>query len=869
MRSLQPIRLQICSVLLLVVDFSAQSACAQLRVVSYNTLGNPTTSGDFSNWNVVLQAIGDQSANGIAKRIGIMALQEVDQPTAGQNAKNIASLLNVLYGVSTYQASVAPFGDGFNLQAFVYDTQQVELLNTLAFDIGTRPSWRGRFRPLGYTSSAAEFYVYSSHLKAFDGFQSTRANESALLRSNGNNLGQGAHIIYAGDYNLTGGAGEPAYANMLSAGNGQAIDPQGGDFTDPLKKSYSSSSPGSRIDFQFITNELSDDEGLDLIDGNYRVFGRVQQTPSRIITSPSQLTSASDHLPVVADYQLPAMMHAELATVPMTLLQGANYLLDLSVSNVAPVVAALGTDELDYTLNLVGGFGGLLSAASGTDDALGSANLHQIALDTSTPGVKSGTIQVTSSSAGVANGSLSFNVAFEVLAAALAGDYNNDGTIDAADYSTWRDAFQSEGATLLNDPTPGSVDETDYAYWRDHFGETLSNGGTALNPASVPEPSTLIMFAIVPLCFVLGPRRRGKQVRARYLAVRSSGVASLLLLPLAIAAHAEELRIATYNASLSPDAAEGQECLPARLAKPGDSRAERVAEIIQRIDPDILLINEFNWDEDGAAADDFAQNYLRVGHDAAATGHRSKPVAFPYRFLPSGASSPFNTGVPGGKDLDGNGRTGGAPDAYGFGQFPGQYGMVLFSKFPIKVDEIRTFQQFRWQDMPGNLLPRPFYAPDEVEVLRLSSKSHWDIPIDVHGQTLHVLASHPTPPVFDGPEDRNGRRRLRRNSVFARLRDVELRRLHLRRPGVCGGGRQTTGQSQGRIAAGRVVRRAGRSKRRSGRRQQLSRRDQSAVGEPTDDRLIRPGGPAARGNSQRRPQWGTGGRFRAGHGSIR
>ena len=60
--------------------------------------------------------------------------------------------------------------------------------------------------------------------------------------------------------------------------------------------------------------------------------------------------------------------------------------------------------------------------------------------------------------------------------------------------------------------------------------------------------------------------------------------------------------------------------------------------------------------------------------------------------------------------------------------------------------------------MPGNLIPTPFYSPDEVEILRLSSKSHWDVPIQIGKKVVHFLVSHPTPPVFDGPEDRNGRR---------------------------------------------------------------------------------------------------------------
>ena len=92
--------------------------------------------------------------------------------------------------------------------------------------------------------------------------------------------------------------------------------------------------------------------------------------------------------------------------------------------------------------------------------------------------------------------------------------------------------------------------------------------------------------------------------------------------------------------------------------------------------------------------------------------------------------------------------------------------MAILSKYPIVEDDVRTFQHFLWKDMPGALLPddpntaapADWYSPEELAVFRLSSKSHWDVPVDVNGSTVHVLASHPTPPVFDGPEDRNGLR---------------------------------------------------------------------------------------------------------------
>jgi hypothetical protein len=167
--------------------------------------------------------------------------------------------------------------------------------------------------------------------------------------------------------------------------------------------------------------------------------------------------------------------------------------------------------------------------------------------------------------------------------------------------------------------------------------------------------------------------------------------------------------------------------------------------VIQRERPDVLLINEFDFDP--AAADLFRTNFLEVSQNGA------QPIRYRYAFI-----APSNTGIATGKDLDNNGAVGGPNDAFGFGFFPGQFGMVVYSRYPIVTDAVRTFQFFRWKDMPGNLIPTPFYSPDEVNILRLSSKSHWDVPIKINGQTVHFLVSHPTPPVFDGPEDRNGRR---------------------------------------------------------------------------------------------------------------
>jgi 3-phytase/alkaline phosphatase D len=194
--------------------------------------------------------------------------------------------------------------------------------------------------------------------------------------------------------------------------------------------------------------------------------------------------------------------------------------------------------------------------------------------------------------------------------------------------------------------------------------------------------------------------------------------------------------------------------LAAELSAPGSPQPDVIAEIIQRTRPDVLLINEFDYDAGNVALHGFRDNYLAVPHGTA------EPIDYPYLY-----AAPSNTGIYSGFDLDNSGAAGDfvPNDSFGFGFFPGQFGMAIYSMYPIDLDNVRTFQNFLWKDMPGALLPvepdgTPWYDAAELEVFRLSSKSHWDVPIEINNGTVHFLVSHPTPPVFDGPEDRNGTR---------------------------------------------------------------------------------------------------------------
>lgn len=211
-----------------------------------------------------------------------------------------------------------------------------------------------------------------------------------------------------------------------------------------------------------------------------------------------------------------------------------------------------------------------------------------------------------------------------------------------------------------------------------------------------------------------------------------------------VKANQQNLKFATYNASLNRFN-EGD--LVRDLSTPDNAQAKAVAEVIQMNQPDVLLINEFDYDAAHRAADLFRTNYLEVSQNGQPTAE------YPYVYV-----APVNTGVPSGFDLNNDGQTGTADDAWGFGFFPGQYGMVVYSKYPIVEDQVRTFQNFLWKDMPNNAIPENWYSAEELAKFPLSSKSHWDIPVQVGNKVVHALTSHPTPPTFDGDEDRNGRR---------------------------------------------------------------------------------------------------------------
>jgi len=199
---------------------------------------------------------------------------------------------------------------------------------------------------------------------------------------------------------------------------------------------------------------------------------------------------------------------------------------------------------------------------------------------------------------------------------------------------------------------------------------------------------------------------------------------------------AETIRIATYNADLSQ---RGPGLLYAKILK-GDPQVQAVQAIIAANHPDILLLTGFDYDAG------------QVALTAFASGIAERGLTYPHLF----ALRP-NTGMATGLDLDGDRVRGGPGDAQGWGRFSGADGMALLSRYPINAEAAQDFSALLWRDLPGAELPEGM-AADVATAQRLSTTGHWDVPVTVPGGDLHLLAYYATPPVFDGPEDRNGLR---------------------------------------------------------------------------------------------------------------
>ena len=204
---------------------------------------------------------------------------------------------------------------------------------------------------------------------------------------------------------------------------------------------------------------------------------------------------------------------------------------------------------------------------------------------------------------------------------------------------------------------------------------------------------------------------------------------------------AEPLRIATYDAGLRRD---GPGLLLRDITLAEDQATAAIA-MIAALKADILLLTGMDQDQQGAS--------LRALAEALA----ARGVHYPHLLPLAG-----NRGVETGLDLDGDGRSGGPGDAQGWGRFTGAGGMALLSRYPVDPAGLIDMSSLLWRDLPGAEMPQKdgqaFPSDAAQAVQRLSSSGHYAIPVRTPKGQITLLAFAATPPVFDGPEDRNGRR---------------------------------------------------------------------------------------------------------------
>lgn len=214
-------------------------------------------------------------------------------------------------------------------------------------------------------------------------------------------------------------------------------------------------------------------------------------------------------------------------------------------------------------------------------------------------------------------------------------------------------------------------------------------------------------------------------------------VAALALAGSATQASAEALRVATWNVALDRT---GPGLLVSDLSKADDPQIAAVVRVLVALDADVILLTSVDYDRGGIA--------LGLLADLLAKAKAPYPHHFALR---------PNTGTQTGFDVDGNGRIGDPADAQGWGLFSGQGGMAILSRLPIDAGAARDFSGYLWRDLPGARMPEAT-DPALGAVQRLATTGFWDVPVLTGKGPLHLLAWHASPPVFDGPDDRNGRR---------------------------------------------------------------------------------------------------------------
>ena len=411
-------------------------AFSQIRVVSYNIA---QFNGDSAEMTEVLLAASDDDSHGFAAPVSIFLFQEVDEAEL--------SILQKVVGSNYTMATFTDQNDSSwgGAQAMFYLSTQFLEHSQSHNDIFTnagRHADRWGLDLLGYDN--LRIYVYSMHLKAgtSSAEKEIRRDGAERVRDDIKTLPAGSRIIMVGDMNFYSPS-EPGYIWFTDAGDGQLHDPLGtgsswGGESNALKHTQSpllnqqggliGGGLDDRFDFQFLSPTLLDGDGVSLIDGTYRSLGNDGQHYNMSIntgnnsyfpgdtargnTLADQLYLASDHLPLIADYQVPALLVWSMDPAADRIIVGASTSVDISIANEAIAVVPQGADQLDVTVEVVGDLNGTEQVSV---PAMTKPQIVSFPLDTLVVGPWQSTMTLTASNEGVQDAPEVTKLAGEVI----------------------------------------------------------------------------------------------------------------------------------------------------------------------------------------------------------------------------------------------------------------------------------------------------------------------------------------------------------------------------------------------------------------------------------------------------------------------
>lgn len=445
-----------------------------VRIMVYNTLRYPGLGIDVPRLLAFRNIIADADPD------MVLAVEIADSTDAARFR------IDVLNAVSPNAWAFSVFSDLGDLSVVAYYKLAVfDDLNE-GFNISGDPrdTRRWHFRLDGYTSNDASFYPIGMHLKAGDttSDRARRATTTTNIRVISNTFFSPTdRWFYCGDLNLKTSA-ELAYADLTEIqgdNDGQAIDVHNPNLfvqnwnnnsvfafihtqstrTTNLGDGGATGGMDDQFDFILMSDQLMQTTGLSFIPGTYRVYGQdalrfnntVNAAPTNVDVGQAladDLHLASDHLPLLIDLQVPAKVSADQAvldfgTVPI----GAAADLVLAVSDAATLSDP---EDLGYSFAAPAGF---TAPAGGFTHAVGDpGNGHTISMDTTSLGVKSGTLVINSND--VDSPALNITLMGEVVPGVL-GDLSGNGSVGLEDAPLF--------VALLLDPAAASQADRDTA----------------------------------------------------------------------------------------------------------------------------------------------------------------------------------------------------------------------------------------------------------------------------------------------------------------------------------------------------------------------------------------------------------------------